>query len=83
MKAADEDLVLGAQPGQVGQGEVALDGDIALGQPHPLDGEGASLGEPRQRLPVLGFRHLRSTESYIQEYGIINFNFQGHENEVY
>ncbi len=36
-KAIDEDLIFQAEPGQLGQGEFAFDGDLLLRNPNALD----------------------------------------------
>ncbi len=48
-----EHLILGAEPRQLGQLEGTFDGDVLVGQPHPLDHHGPSLGELGQLRPIL------------------------------
>ncbi len=55
-EGGDEHLVLGAEPGQPGQLEGAFDGDVVVGQPHPLDHHGPPLGQLDQLRPILRFR---------------------------
>ena len=62
-KGDDEDLVFQAEPGQLGQGKLAFDGDLLLRKPDALDHQRTALGHAQQFLPVgCGFgvwRHLQ------------------------